>query len=775
MIHMSKKCVLALLLALAMMLISSAAFAVTGTVTPSALILRKEASTSSKALQTLPKGTELDIEYKTGDWYKVTYGRFSGYVYASYVKVYETVPNKGQTVTNDSTTLKKGSTGAAVKQLQERLKELGYYTSVCDGDYGTMTVNAVKAFEKKHGYTQDGIADATVQKKLYSSSALSANGSSSSSSSSSTNTSDELKKGDRGDAVKTLQKRLKELGYYKSYVDGDFGNETVAAVKAFQKKNGLYQDGVAGSQTMKKLNASNAVKADGTVEGSSSSSGSTSTEDGTLKKGSQGAAVKLLQKRLKELGYYKSYVDGDYGNETVTAVKNFQRKNGLTVDGVAGSQTLNKLNSDSAKDVNGKTENDKEDSSSSSSSSDGSLKKGDKGDAVKNLQKRLKELGYYKTTCDGDYGDVTVTAVKAFQKMNGLVVDGVAGSQTMSKLNSSSAKDANGKVPGTTTDKEEDTTVNDGSLKKGAQGEKVKELQRRLKELGYYTDYVDGDYGDATVKAVKAFQKNNGLSQDGVVGSTTQKKLDSDSAIMANGKAFDSLSTSQTLKKGDQGAQVKALQRRLKELGYYKDYVDGDYGLATATAVSDFQRANKLTVNGTANSTTLKKLISTSAVSKDEADKNQGSSGSDNNTGSSDNESYVTERLDWFKDGEKTFPRKAIIKVKDVRTGLIFNAKVLYGSHHLDAEPLTAADTAILLKINGGVEFKYYRRPMLVQYDGHVYAASIYSEPHGEQTIYDNNFEGQFCLHFYGSMTHGSDKVDADHQECVAQAMNATW
>ena len=389
MIHMSKKCVLAFLLAALLLMMTSTAFAVTGTVTPKALILRKEATTSSKALQTLPKGTQLDIEYKTGDWYKVTYGRFSGYVYASYVRVYDKVPNKGETVVEDSTTLKKGSTGAAVKKLQERLKELGYYNNVCDGDYGTVTANAVKAFEKKHGYTQDGIADATVQKKLYSSSALSANSTTGSGSSSSSST-DELKKGDKGDAVKKLQKRLKELGYYKSWADGDYGNETYEAVKAFQKKNGLYVDGVAGSQTLKKLNSSNVVSANGTVAGSQDKE-EDATDDGTLKKGSQGAAVKLLQKRLKELGYYKSWVDGDYGNETVTAVKNFQRKNGLSVDGVAGSTTLKKLNSTSAIDVNGKTEEDKKEESSSS---DGSLKKGDKGDAVKNLQKRLKELGY---------------------------------------------------------------------------------------------------------------------------------------------------------------------------------------------------------------------------------------------------------------------------------------------------------------------------------------------------------------------------------------------
>ena len=673
MIHMSKKCVLAFLLAALLLMMTSTAFAVTGTVTPKALILRKEATTSSKALQTLPKGTQLDIEYKTGDWYKVTYGRFSGYVYASYVRVYDKVPNKGETVVEDSTTLKKGSTGAAVKKLQERLKELGYYNNVCDGDYGTVTANAVKAFEKKHGYTQDGIADATVQKKLYSSSALSANSTTGSGSSPSSSTG-ELKKGDKGDAVKKLQKRLKELGYYKSWADGDYGNETYEAVKAFQKKNGLYVDGVAGSQTLKKLNSSNVVSANGTVAGSQDKE-EDATDDGTLKKGSQGAAVKLLQKRLKELGYYKSWVDGDYGNETVTAVKNFQRKNGLSVDGVAGSTTLKKLNSTSAIDVNGKTEEDKKEESSSS----------------------------------------------------------------------------------------------DGSLKKGSQGEKVKELQRRLKELGYYKDYVDGDYGDATVKAVKAFQKMNGLTEDGVAGSTTINKLNDDKAIKADGSSYDSLSTAQTLKKGDSGVQVKALQKRLKELGYYKDYVDGDYGLATATAVSDFQRANKLTVTGTANPTTLKKMISTSAVSKDEADKEQGSSGS---TGG---QTYKTESLDWFEDGDTLFRRKTTLKVKDCKTGLIFTAQVLYGSKHLDAEPLTAADTATLLRINGGVEFKHTRRPVLVLYNGHVYAASIYSEPHGDQTILDNNFEGQFCLHFSGSMTHGTSVVDSDHQECVRQAMGYTW
>ena len=136
--------------------------------------------------------------------------------------------------------------------------------------------------------------------------------------------------------------------------------------------------------------------------------------------------------------------------------------------------------------------------------------------------------------------------------------------------------------------------------------------------------------------------------------------------------------------------------------------------------------ANGLTVNGVANPATLRKLVSSSAISKAEADKKEEAE---------KEPTYKTENLDWFKNGYKVFPKRAIIEIKDVRTGLVFKAQVLYGTNHLDAEPLTKADTATLLKINGGVDFSWRRRPMLVKYNGHVYASSIYSEPHGDQTI----------------------------------------
>ena len=528
--------------AVALMLLGcSSALADTATVTARKLILREKASSTSDALQTLPKGTKLEVLGKSGSWYKVTYGKYTGYVYKTYVSVTKTASSSSSS--SSTTRLEKGSTGSDVKELQTKLKK---------------------------------------------------------------------------------------LGYYDAYVDGDYGDTTVAAVKAFQKKYNLTADGIAGKETLKKL--------DSVYENANSAK-----DDDSLRMGDSGSAVKNLQTKLKKLGYYSGTVDSTFGSGTYAAVRAFQQKNGLTADGVAGSETLKKLdsaykNADSDKD-------------------DDSLRMGDSGSAVKDLQTKLKKLGYYDGTVDSTFGSGTYAAVKAFQKKYNLTADGVAGSETLKKLDSAY--------------KNADSDKDDDSLRKGATGSAVKDLQTKLKKLGFYNAYVDGSYGDTTVAAVKAFQKKYNLTADGVAGSETLKKIESAVASASSGK-------------------------------------------------------------------------------------------------------ISTERLDWFNGGKNVIPNGAVFQIKDVSTGLIFSARRQSGGNHMDAEPLTAEDTAILKKINGGT-FSWRRRAVLVKYNGHVYAASIYSEPHGTNTILDNNFDGQFCLHFYGSKTHGTDRVDADHQRCVEQAMKATW
>ena len=684
--------------AVALMLLGcSSALADTATVTARKLILREKASSTSDALQTLPKGTKLEVLGKSGSWYKVTYGKYTGYVYKTYVSVTKTASSSSSS--SSTTRLEKGSTGSDVKELQTKLKKLGYYDAYVDGDYGDTTVAAVKAFQKKYNLTADGIAGKETLKKL----------DSAYKNADSAKDVDSLRMGDSGSAVKDLQTKLKKLGYYDGTVDSTFGSGTYTAVRAFQKKYNLTADGVAGSETLKKL--------DSVYKNADSDK-----DDDSLRKGATGSAVKDLQTKLKKLGFYNAYVDGSYGDTTVAAVKAFQKKYNLTADGVAGSETLKKLdsaykNADSDKD-------------------DGSLRKGATGSAVKDLQTKLKKLSFYNASIDGDYGDTTVAAVKAFQKKYNLTADGVAGSETLKKLDSAY--------------KNADSDKDDGSLRKGATGSAVKDLQTKLKKLSFYNASIDGDYGDTTVAAVKAFQKKYNLTADGVAGSETLKKLDS-----AYKNADSNTSTDDdSLRKGATGTAVKTLQTNLKKLGFYTAYVDGSFGATTESAVKAFQKKYGLTSDGVAGSATLKKIESVVASA---------SSGK-----------ITTERLDWFNGGKYVIPNGAVFQIKDVSTGLIFSARRQSGGNHMDAEPLTAEDTAILKKINGGT-FSWRRRAVLVKYNGHVYAASIYSEPHGTNTILDNNFDGQFCLHFYGSKTHGTDRVDADHQKCVEQAMKATW
>ena len=743
-----------MVLTLLLTLWTAVGYAVSGTVNVSSLVVREEMSTSSKALCTLPKGEDMTIVHKDGSWYKVKYGKFTGYVVARYVKADGSVPD-----VDEVEGLRNGSSGSKVKELQRRLKELGYYSNSIDGSFGGKTEDAVKAFQKRNGLTADGVVGDQTLKVLNSSSAKKAQDSSSSSSSSSTSDSDSLRLGDKGSEVKKLQERLKELGYYKKTIDGVYGSGTVSAIKAFQQRNGLTSDGVAGKATQNKLYSSSAK---GATDSSSGSSSEDSFDDeNTLRFGAKGTAIKTLQTKLKSLGYYKSTIDGVFGTGTLTAVKNFQTRNGLKADGVVGESTLKVLYSSSAKGPNDDVQDD--DDGDDVVSGGDSLKAGDYGDRVRELQKRLKELGYYKNSIDGSFGTVTQKAVKAFQERNGLTVDGVAGGATLTKLNSSSAVSATGSSSSSSSSDKYET------LRPGDRSDAVKEMQYRLKELGYYTNSRDGVYGSVTRAAVLAFQTRNGLTADGVAGNATLTKLYSSSAIKADtsssgsgsgtGSGSTNVSTSDSLKPGDSGAEVKKLQQRLKELGYYTNTLDGQYGYGTRQAVIAFQKNNGLTQDGIAGPSTLKKLNSSSAVGKNDVSESK----------------YVTERLDWFNGGASRIPRKAIFQVKDVKTGLVFTAKRQAGGFHLDAEPLTAADSAILLKINGGKEYSYRRRPMLVLYNGRVYACSIYSEPHGNDTIPGNNFDGQFCLHFYGSKTHGTDRVDADHQACEAQALKATW
>ena len=150
-----------------------------------------------------------------------------------------------------------------------------------------------------------------------------------------------------------------------------------------------------------------------------------------LKTGVRGDLVTRLQIRLKELKYYTGDIDGQYGPSTEEAVIRFQTQHGLTADGIAGESTLNYLYDDHAEVFR---------PTPTPSPTPALLKKGSRGKLVSKMQERLKELGYYEGSIDGDFGGGTEEALRLFQSQNGLDVDGVAADMTFGLLYSEKAK-----------------------------------------------------------------------------------------------------------------------------------------------------------------------------------------------------------------------------------------------------------------------------------------------------------------------------------------------
>lgn len=140
------------------------------------------------------------------------------------------------------------------------------------------------------------------------------------------------------------------------------------------------------------------------------------------------------------------------------------------------------------------------------------IKFGDSGDQVVQVQMRLQELGYFKSKATGYYGSVTEDAVKHFQQNNGLTPDGVIGAKTQEALAQTYPE-----TPQPTTQP---------TVRLGDESPTVVRVQRQLSSLKLYDwRQMNGKFDDATQQAVMSFQKANGLTPDGVVGLKTHTML----------------------------------------------------------------------------------------------------------------------------------------------------------------------------------------------------------------------------------------------------------
>ena len=257
------------------------------------------------------------------------------------------------------------------------------------------------------------------------------------------------------------------------------------------------------------------------------------TEEGILKGrvlqfGDDGEDVTALQTRLKELKYYTGNLSGRYREGTRKAVETFQADFDLDQTGVADLRTLSILFS-----LNHRP-----------------LRYGSSGDDVKDLQKQLTELGYYKGKISGNYLEATRKAVETLQKKNNLEVNGVADSDLQDMLGEGRILSKSEKPDDTATpapnlsyylvdDNENGVAVADivfeKKLKSGSSGKLVKTMQERLTELGYYEGPISGNFQKYTTRAVKAAQTQNGLESTGVVDEATWNVIFNDPRIVLPG------------------------------------------------------------------------------------------------------------------------------------------------------------------------------------------------------------------------------------------------
>ena len=129
------------------------------------------------------------------------------------------------------------------------------------------------------------------------------------------------------------------------------------------------------------------------------------------------------------------------------------------------------------------------------------LKKGSKGQEVKDLQEALNTLGFASGKVDGIFGAATERAVKEFQSSVGIDADGIVGPITWLNI--------------------DEADQSEPVLRKGSKGLPVRRLQSRMTAYKYDTGGVDGRFGAKTEKAVKELQEQAALEVDGIVGPAT--------------------------------------------------------------------------------------------------------------------------------------------------------------------------------------------------------------------------------------------------------------
>ncbi|MEH2243371.1 peptidoglycan-binding protein [Nostoc sp.] len=303
--------------------------------------------------------------------------------------------------------------------------------------------------------------------------------------------------GSNGPEVTSSQRCLKKLGYFNGPVSGKFASLTQNAVIKFQQANRIPADGVVGGNTQRALQRACQSR---TSSRNTSRALQPSGQYPVLSQGKTGAAVTRLQQRLRQLGYLNANPNGNFGPMTRDAVIRFQQNYRIAANGIVNRQTWNTLLGYSPTPIR-----------SSLSTQQ-----------VRELQVRLRQLGYFKTNPTGNIGPITKKAVIQYQRNSRLPVDGIANGQVLESVRRTSTGGYATQQQGR------------NYLTVGDQGENVRLVQERLGQLGFSNTNPDGFFNEYTRQSVIAFQQSSRLNSTGNVDWQTWQALGLNSSNVGN-------------------------------------------------------------------------------------------------------------------------------------------------------------------------------------------------------------------------------------------------
>lgn len=555
------------------------------------------------------------------------------YYYGNNIEIVRTTNIQSIPESYPGSPVRRGDSGKYVRIIQRQLTRIAkdypfFGKPGVDGVFGEATENVVKAFQKQFNLTRDGVVGRSTWYKIsyiYASvkdlAELTSEGEKPDGSQDTINGSgypgSPLRVGATGNSVEQLQFWLQQLGEFDPAlpnlsVDGTFGSGTEAAVRAFQKKYGLLEDGVVGRATWDAVYLQYQSLQNDINNSSNGYPGS------PLRNGSRGDSVRKIQFWLRIVASnYSSItaptVDGVFGAGTEASVRAFQREFGLTADGVVGSATWQKMY-----EIYGDVTNQLLAPNQRPGTYPGSpLRQGSTGRAVREAQYYLVLMSAYyssipRINIDGEFGAATTRAVTAFQRLFSLTADGVIGPATWQALYTQAQK----------------LRSQDGLLQaydllpwpgkdvaEGQQSTDVAYLQYLLRYISYFYDAVeepgavDGTFGADTKAALESYQREFNLPVTGIADEFTWNALSATFISLAAGGSEtetiggDGEYPGYVMALGSAGGAVMQLQRNMNSIAIlycYADFVpvDGVFGKSTEDAVKLFQEGLGLPVTG---------------------------------------------------------------------------------------------------------------------------------------------------------------------------------